>query len=348
VLKLDEKDVKIILELERNSRQTYSEIAKKARLSKQATSYRIQRLIDHGIITHFVTIADVQKLGYTFYDVFFQFDHATPKKEKEIIAFMKKLPEVCWLVSCVGKWNAIAAILVKDSREFHQCVEKILDKFRGLIRERAFFIVVDAYPCLKKYLFKKELPLQTTYFFGDRQKIKLTERDLQILKELRQNTRKTNTEIARKIGIRYETVKRHIEKMKKAGFIQTFTIKTNPRGYGYEWHNVLLHTEPMTHEERKHFLNFLKGQPNVVFIDNATGAWEFMIDLHVKDQLEANTIVNKWREHFPSTIRSYELLMITKEHKATFIPESLFENNNTRHTNIYHPSEIEMPTEVAP
>ena len=77
MLKLDEKDIKIMLELERNSRQTYSEIAKKVRVSKQTASYRIKTMVEHDVITHFVTIADVQKLGYTFYDVFFQFAGVT-------------------------------------------------------------------------------------------------------------------------------------------------------------------------------------------------------------------------------------------------------------------------------
>ncbi len=330
MIKPDEKDIKIILELERNSRQTYSEIAKKVRLSKQSTSYRIKTLIENGIITHFVTVADVQKLGYTFYNVFFQFTSVTKEKEKEIMKYLKKIPEVCWLVSCVGKWDAIVAILVKDIKEFHNCVEDILDKFKGTIKERAFFIVVDAYPCLKKYLFKKEPPIQTSYFFGSREPTKLIELDFKIIKELGQNTRITNSEIARKIGIRYETVKRHIEKMKKSGFIQQFTIKTNPRAYGYEWHNILLQTEPMAHEERRKFLNYLKEHPNVVFIDNATGAWEFMIDVHTKNQMEAKEIITELMERFPKTIRSYELLTITKEHKVTYIPESLFKTKPTR------------------
>lgn len=327
MLKLDEKDIKILLELERNSRQTYSEIAKKVRVSKQTVSYRIKTMVKNDVITHFLTIADMQKLGYTFYDVFFQFAGVTKEKEKEIIKFLKEIPEVCWLVSCVGKWDVIAAILVKDVREFHACVESILDRFRGVIRERAFFIVVDAYPCLKKYLFKKELPIQTDYFLGAREPAQLTKRDFQILRELGKDTRMTNAEIARKIGIRYETVKRHVETMKKSGLIQSFTIKTNPRGYGYEWNNVLLQTEPMTHDERQKFLRYIKAHPNVVFIDNATGAWEFMIDLHTKNQLEAKEIVSDWMERFPNIIRSYELLMITKEHKVTFIPDSLFETS---------------------
>lgn len=324
MVKIDAKDVRILSELEQNSRQSYSQIARKIGVSKQAVGYRIRTLCEEKVITRFVTIVDVQKVGYTFYDVLFQYDSVTPAKEKEINTFIQGLPEVCWFVSCVGKWNAIAALLVRDVKEFHSALEKILDKFRGYIGEREFFIVIDAYPCIKKYLFTQKLPARTAYFFGAREPIQLTDIDVTILKQLRENTRITNVEIARSLSIRYETVKRHMEQMVKSGLIQTFTIKTDPSQYGYEWHNVLLHTEPMGREERKRFIAFLKGQSNVVFIINAIGAWEFMVDLHTKNQRDAHVIVNSWKERFPHVIRSYEMIMIIKEHKVTFLPEALF------------------------
>lgn len=109
--------------------------------------------------------------------------------------------------------------------------------------------------------------------------------------------------------------------MKESGVIRAFTIKTNPAMYGYEWHIVLLHTEPMTKQEQNQFVNYLKQHPAVVFATQTVGATDFTIDLHVKNQVEANKVINQLKERYP--IKKAELLMITKEHKVTFVPPTL-------------------------
>jgi len=334
-LHLDKKDTTILQELEKDSRQNFSNIARKIRLSKQSTGYRIKSLVEKGIISHFVTIVDTKKLGYTFYDVLFQFNRVSRQKETEVLEFMRSLPEVCWLVSCVGKWNALAAILVRDVNEFHDCVQRILDRFKDSIAERNFFIVVDGYPCVKKYLFD-EVPIKNSFIFGERKHLDLSTTDRRILQTLKNDTRVTNMEIGRKIGARHETVKRHIAAMQNSGIIQAFSIKLNPRPYGFSWYIVLMHTDPMSESERRSFLNYLKNEKNAVFLITASGSCDFVVDLHVLGQLELDDVINGWKEKFPG-IKSYEPILVTKEHKCTFIPDSLgVEHGKTTGTDIVH------------
>ena len=324
MVSLDKKDIKILVELEKNSRQPLTKIAKHIHISKQSLNYRIKKL-NEKVITHYVAILDTQKLGYTFYNLFLQLDVTYTHKEKEVIHFLRSLPEICWLVSCIGQWNLIVSILVKDVAEFHACLEKIYAKFSDIILKRSFFIVLEAYPCIKKYLYnEKEFPLKVAHYFGKREKISLDKLDLKILKQLQYDTRKRNIDIARVIGVNYVTVKNKIQKMAHKGLIQAFTIKTNPRVYGYEWHNILLQTKPMTQQERYQFINYLKTDQNVVFIDCAIGEWDFMVDLHIKNQMQIGEILSRWKNKFPQVIKNYEPLMIVKEYKLTFIPDSLF------------------------
>ena len=50
---LDLKDRKILYELDKNSRQSFADIAKKVRLSKEVVQYRVKRLQDEGYINYF-------------------------------------------------------------------------------------------------------------------------------------------------------------------------------------------------------------------------------------------------------------------------------------------------------
>ena len=71
---IDERDRKILRELEEDARQTDSAIAKKIHLSKQVTNYRIQKLMESGIISNFYTVVNVGNLGLSTYYVFLQLD----------------------------------------------------------------------------------------------------------------------------------------------------------------------------------------------------------------------------------------------------------------------------------
>ena len=104
---IDERDKKILRELEENARQTDSSIAKKVRLSKQVTNYRIQQMVKSGIISNFYTVVNVGNLGLTTYYVFIQLEKIDSEEENKIIKRIHSLDEVGWLISCVGKWDII-------------------------------------------------------------------------------------------------------------------------------------------------------------------------------------------------------------------------------------------------
>ncbi len=80
--KLDEKDKRILEQLDINSRQTDSEIGKKVNLSKQVVNYRINNLEKNYIIDYYYTSTNVGKLGFSSYYIFLQFENLNKEEEK--------------------------------------------------------------------------------------------------------------------------------------------------------------------------------------------------------------------------------------------------------------------------
>ena len=72
---LDIKDKKILYQLESNSRQPLSSLAKKVGLSREVVAYRIKQLEQKGIIHHYVTVIDFVRLGYMFLRIFFRYNN---------------------------------------------------------------------------------------------------------------------------------------------------------------------------------------------------------------------------------------------------------------------------------
>ena len=87
-IKLDLNDKKILKELDLNSRQSNTAIAKATRLSKNIVNYRIKRMEDAGIIEGYTTTFDYSKLGYLLIRVYFDFYETDQKKEEELIKFL--------------------------------------------------------------------------------------------------------------------------------------------------------------------------------------------------------------------------------------------------------------------
>ena len=73
--KLDETDIRILRELQKNSQLTIKELAAKVHLSPSPTFERQKRLEREGYITRYMVVVDAKKVGnlmsavYAAYDV---------------------------------------------------------------------------------------------------------------------------------------------------------------------------------------------------------------------------------------------------------------------------------------
>ena len=117
--KLDIKDRKILYELDINARQSFSEISKKVRLSKEVVNYRIKRLEKLGIVKGYYALINISRLGYMCNRFLIKLKNATPKKEQEIITNLDYrgsrilLPEI---ISKISNFDPNDEVTVKAAK----------------------------------------------------------------------------------------------------------------------------------------------------------------------------------------------------------------------------------------
>src|SRR3989338_8419198 len=112
---LDTKDRKILSELDFNARQSNSEIGKKVRLSKEVVKYRIDRMMENGLIVRFHTVINYFKLGIQKYKQY--------HKKTE------------WVATATGEWDIICGFLVGNINEFDDEIMKIVSKYTSHIKD---------------------------------------------------------------------------------------------------------------------------------------------------------------------------------------------------------------------
>ena len=106
---LDQTDMRILEELSKNSRITMKELGEKVHLTGQATSARVVKLEDNGVIEGYTIKVNQVKLGcfiHAFITIFTQSTYHQPylsfieTQEKYIINNYKISGDGCYLLEC--------------------------------------------------------------------------------------------------------------------------------------------------------------------------------------------------------------------------------------------------------
>ena len=114
--KLDKIDRKILYELDSNSRQPFSTIAKKVRCSRTIAEYRVKKLIEEGIIVSLSAFVDPAKFRLTSWKVYVQFQNREKKVQDEVISYIKNHRNIWWAILCEGNFDLMFCFnfLMKD------------------------------------------------------------------------------------------------------------------------------------------------------------------------------------------------------------------------------------------
>ena len=104
---LDLLDKKVLFELDINSRQPISKLAKKLKSSRNVIEYRIQRLVERGVIKNFYPMLDAGKLGWMVWNVYLEFQNIIPKTEKQILNYLIKNNKVSKSQKKIGQGHTL-------------------------------------------------------------------------------------------------------------------------------------------------------------------------------------------------------------------------------------------------
>jgi len=319
---IDERDRKILKELEEDARQTDSAIAKKIHLSKQVTNYRIQKMIESGVISNFYTVVNVGNLGLSTYYVFLQLEKINNEEEKRLLEKIYSLDSIGWLVSCIGKWDIILNINEDSILNFEKTLNQIIKICGEYLYEYKFTMLSEAEHLGYKLLVRKQY-LKPLYQ-GEREKIfKLDITDEKILRALSQNARIDLVSLSKKIRIAVHILNYRLKKLMKNGIIEGFKPKLNINKLGYQWHLLLIKLSIVNEERKKELMNFCRYYKDIYYMTSTIGDYNLMLDVHIKSADELKGILTEIRDKFQDIVKTYESVMITEEFKIDYIPKGI-------------------------
>lgn len=318
--KLDLKNRKILYELDINSRQSYQEIAKKVGLSKDSVIYRINKLQEAGMIKQFHTVIDVGKLGFNSYRLYLKLQNTTPKKEAEIIDFLKKQKIVTWVVSIDGEYDLGMWILTKSLKEMNFLWKELLKKYRDFIEKRwlTIFTKVSYFP--RTYILEQKRNRQELVFITESDEIKLDETDIQILKLLAPNSRISILELSEKLKITPKTITSRIKQLEKKKVIIGYRTMFDLEKIGHQYFKIHFNLHNLNEEKEKQFRSYLRQNPNVTYDNEVLGGDDIEIEVQLQTIQDLRNFLEEIKNQFADIIRNYKYLLFYKEHKFLFFP----------------------------
>jgi Lrp/AsnC family leucine-responsive transcriptional regulator len=122
-------DSKIIYELSKNSRISVLELSRKIGLTPEGISYRIKQLLNKGIILTFRPKIDLEKIGYSYYNVLIRIkDFSIMPK---LFSYARNNKNITYYVKYIGKYSVGLDIEIDSQQGFR----KILEDIRALFGE---------------------------------------------------------------------------------------------------------------------------------------------------------------------------------------------------------------------
>jgi DNA-binding Lrp family transcriptional regulator len=317
-MKLDIFDLKILSQLDYDSRQSYSDIGKKIRRSKQFIGNRINNLKKNGVIEGYTVDFNLRKMGYTVFSIFFQFQRVDRDKELEIITYLKRSKYVGYCLKTLGNWDFFISVKSKGVIDFYNFLGDFHEYFAGLIKKESINLEIRGIDTNLKFLGSgMGGPFYASINLIPPHKEDFSKLEREVFATLRNNPMIPYLKLAEETGRSYETIKSVIKRFKDKKIIKRTRAVIDLERLGYTRYLFLIELHLLGNEELEDLFIYIKNHKNINYTIECLGYWNLICNVYSKDIYELMEIIEGLKAKF-KMIQSIEFLRVMKNEKETF------------------------------
>lgn len=175
--------------------------------------------------------------------------------------------------------------------------------------------------------------------------LKLDLKDKKILTLLDENSRLSNSQIAKKVGLSKPAVEYRIQRFQKNNLIFQYYTVINFTKLGYSQYKIYFKFQNSTLEDEQKIINYWNQNTNSVWVGQIRGRWDLAVSILAKSNFEFGKILNQFMNLFSkfilekdvllteySPIYAREYLTTTPSSEFTYgIPSQLYSLDETDH-----------------
>jgi len=143
-----------------------------------------------------------------------------------------------------------------------------------------------------------------------RQKRSLGHTDLIILSELEDDARQPLSKLAKKLRISQQQLSYRLQVLKRRGILGGYYAQINFPMFGYTKYRTLVNISNYTQPKEKEILSFLMQHPNVQWIVECGGKWDFLINFVAKNVIQYDSFLCHFKSAFPRQILNFDIIIV--------------------------------------
>ena len=149
-------------------------------------------------------------------------------------------------------------------------------------------------------------------------KMTLKLKDKKLITELFWDSKQSNRQLAKKIGVAKETISNRIEYFTKNKYINNFSCKINYEKLGFIEYNLFVRLKNISENKVSKLIKYLENHPNTTWIGKSFGKYDFKISIVTKQsQNKINEIISQITSEFSNEIDTIDYVLITDKYKAS-------------------------------
>jgi len=321
-MELDLFDKKIIYELEKDSSQPVSKIAKKINRSKEFVNFRIHRLEKENIILGYSAIVDMAKLDYFTLRIYIKWQNITLEEKQKFYDKIKTKENVWTTTVLHGKWDFAFFIGVKaqDYQSFHELWEEIQLEYKDKISESKIAIYAPVHNFNKRFFMDNEKNIEVIErVYGAGKSAIFDDLDEKIINIYSKNVRVPHQEIAKRLNVTSETVRLRIKQLEKKEIIVGYKINLDLQKLGYQGYRVDFLLNSI--KKNKELFNYIKYHKYFYQINKSIGGADFETEIVVENLSHLLGILEDVVKEFSDVIRGYEYFGYTGFPTLSIVPD---------------------------
>ena len=142
--------------------------------------------------------------------------------------------------------------------------------------------------------------------------------DLEIIKILSKNARKTIIEIALQLKTTARIVNYRIKQLQKNKIILGFKIALNYEKIGILFFKTMIYIDNPNEERIKSLKQYCAMNKNIIHHVNVLGNWDLEPEFEVYSEAEFNCIISEIKDKYSDIIKQIDIITISKEHKFVY------------------------------
>lgn len=317
--RIDKKDRKILRALDGNSRQSYARVAKSTGIPQETVRYRVQNLLEQGLIQNFQTVIDGGKLGFYYYKIFFKFYNVNETAVEMVIRYLCSLTAVNWVVRVDGAYDISLTARVTNPTELSDLIDEVRRKYSSQIHRWVYSVNLRMDFLTRDYLTgSRRLKTKAGSYSAYKTPVTLDSTNWEILRRLALNARASAAEIARDLPLSSDAVLLRIKEMEKNEIIVRYNLVLDNTELDQFNYYVLVYLSYFSPMREQAFVEYCKKKANIVYVIKALGEWDYELSVEVETVQQYRELMMDLTREFSDIIRDYTPMMVSKIHKYVY------------------------------